>query len=185
MSHSSTDALADAAALAAARGDDEAFATLCQLLSDDVWRYCHALLNDTHLAQEAAQETFVRAVDAIRRYRGEAPARVYLLVLARRSCTAVRKRETRHRAVQSLHTAPEPAVAPPSGRVELNLLLDDLPGDLKQAFVLTQVLGLSYDHAAAVADCPVGTIRSRVYRARERLVAGLLPTAAEEDRDVR
>ena len=184
MSHSSSDALADAAAAAAARGDADAFATLCQLLSDDVWRYCHALLTDTHLAQEAAQETFVRAVDAIRRYRGDGPARVYLLVLARRSCAAVLKRETRHRAAEPLHATPEPAVASSTGRVELDLLLDDLPGDLKQAFVLTQVLGLSYDHAAAVADCPVGTIRSRVYRARERLVAGLLPVA-EENRDVR
>lgn len=60
------------------------------------------------------------------------------------------------------------------------MLMDDLPDDLRQAFVLTQVLGLPYDQAAKVAGCPVGTIRSRVFRARERLVAALLPTAEEE-----
>lgn len=176
--------MADAAAALAARGDAEAFTTLCQLLSDDVWRYCHALLGDTHLAQEAAQETFVRAVTAIRRYRGDAPARVYLLVLARRSCSAVLRRETRHRGHDSLHDGPEPWVPAHAGHVELDLLLDDLPDDLRQAFVLTQVVGLSYAHAAAAAGCPVGTIRSRVYRARERLVTGLV-AADQEDRNVR
>jgi RNA polymerase sigma-70 factor, ECF subfamily len=184
VSHSNTDAMADAAAAQAARGDADAFATLCRLLSDDVWRYCHALLGDTHLAQEAAQETFVRAVTAIRRYRGDAPARVYLLVLARRSCGAVLRRETRHRGHDPLHEQPEPAVHAHAGHVELDLLLDDLPDDLKQAFVLTQVLGLPYDHAAAVVGCPIGTIRSRVHRARERLITDLL-AADEEHRDVR
>ena len=184
MSHSAADTLADAAASRAALGDGDAFATLCNLLSDDIWRYCHALLGDTHLAQEAAQETFVRAVTAIRRYRGDAPARVYLLVLARRSCGALLRRETRHRGHDPIHEVPEPSIPAHAGTVELGVILDDLPDDMKQAFILTQVLGLPYDQAADVADCPIGTIRSRVYRARERLVADLLP-ADEEHRDVR
>ena len=90
--------MADAAAALAARGDGDAFATLCHLLQDDVWRYCQGLLGDAELAEEAAQETFVRAVRAIRRFRGDAPARLYLLTLARRSCGAVRRRESRHRS---------------------------------------------------------------------------------------
>ena len=176
--------MTDAAAALAARGDGEAFETLCRALSDDVWRYCHALLADTHLAQEAAQETFVRAVTAIRRFRGDAPARVYFLVLARRACAAVLRREQRHTGHDPIHAGVEPAAPGHPGRVELDLLLDDLPDDLRQAFVLTQVIGLPYDHAATVADCPIGTIRSRVYRARERLIAGLA-IADEEHRDVR
>ncbi|MFT4127471.1 MAG: sigma factor-like helix-turn-helix DNA-binding protein, partial [Gordonia sp. (in: high G+C Gram-positive bacteria)] len=55
--------------------------------------------------------------------------------------------------------------------VEVNLLLADLPAERREALVLTQVLGLSYQEAAAVTGCPVGTIRSRVARAREALIA--------------
>ena len=52
-------------------------------------------------------------------------------------------------------------------------LLDDLPDDQRQALALTQLLGYSYDQAAAICDCPIGTIRSRVARARARLADAL------------
>lgn len=184
MSPSSADSRSDAAAALAARGDTAAFEMVCHLLRDDVWRYCLALVGDPALAEEAAQETFVRAVTAIRRFRGECPARVYLLVLARRSCSAVLRREERHRTTVPLATADEPAGPATGGAIETALLLRSLPVDLRQAFVLTQILGLTYDEAGRVCGCPVGTIRSRVYRARERLVAALDP-AEQEDRDVR
>ena len=58
-----------------------------------------------------------------------------------------------------------------AGRVELDTVLAELDDDRRAAFVLTQVLGLHYDEAAEVLDCPIGTIRSRVARARSDLVA--------------
>lgn len=166
----------------AAAGDGEAFESLCRALSDDVWRYCSALTGDRDLAMEAGQETFVRAVKAIRRFRGDAPVRVYFLVLARRSVADLLRREFRHRNQRPLDNAPEPARADITGSVDVAMLVAALPDDLRQAFTLTQVLGLPYDAAAEVAGCPVGTVRSRVFRARERLVEML---DVGKDRDVR
>lgn len=172
----------ESAARRAGRGDAEAFAALCRALQDDIWRYCYALTGDRELAFEAAQETFLRAVTAIRRFRGDAPVRVWLLVLARRSVAQLRRRDGRQ---------PSPASAPVelatgdrSGEVEINLLVGSLEEDRRQAFVLTQMLGLSYDQAAKVAGVPIGTIRSRVFRARCELVCLLsdIETPAEEDR---
>jgi len=180
MRTAATEAQADAAARAAAAGDAIAFETLCSLVQGDIWRYCQALVGDPDLAREAAQETFVRAVTAIRTFRGECPARVFLLVLARRSCAAMLQREARQPVTLPLDARFEPVSPGYGGTVEMGLLLAALPDDLRQAFVLTQVLGLSYDEAARVAECPVGTIRSRIYRARERLVAAM----SHEDSEV-
>lgn len=79
----------------------------------------------------------------------------------------------------------EPEVAEDaSGLVALEAPVGALPDGLRQAFVLTQLTGLTYDQAAQVAGCAVGTIRSRVFRARERLVAAV-QAAEEEHRDAR
>jgi len=58
-----------------------------------------------------------------------------------------------------------------SGRVDLDDVLAHLDDDRRSAFVLTQVLGMQYDEVAEVLDCPIGTVRSRVARARRDLVA--------------
>ena len=183
MSTSSADPRIDAAAALAARGNDDAFEVLCSLLNDDVWRYCSAVIGDPELAADAAQETFVRLVTAIRGYKGQGPARVYTLVIARRSCAAVLRTNARHRRDRALAPQHVPVVPTEAGAVDTRLLLDQLPVDQRQAFVLTQLLGLPYAGAAQVAGCPVGTVRSRVFRAREQLV-DLLTAAEGERRDV-
>jgi RNA polymerase sigma-70 factor, ECF subfamily len=175
-------AAVEALARRAARGDGEAFEAVCRALSDDVWRYCVALAGDRELGFEAAQETFVRLVGAIRRFRGDAPVRVYTLAIARRAVAEVLRRERRH-AHADLDRSPEPVAVDQRGVAEVADLVRALPHDQRQAFVLTQVVGLPYEEAAAVAGCAVGTIRSRVFRARERLVAALEPP--EEESDVR
>ena len=172
----------DALATRAARGDGDAFAALCHLLNDDIWRYTHALTGDRELAFEASQETFVRLVPAIRRFRGDSPIKPFVLVIARRAAAETIRQHARHRA-ERIDAAVEPSHPDHAGGVDLQLLLQALPDDLRHAFVLTQQLGLSYDEAAQVCDCPVGTIRSRVFRARERLVAAVQHDAAEEASD--
>lgn len=162
----------DALARRAARGDGEAFAALCAALQLDVWRYCLALTGDRELARDAAQETFLRAVTAIRRFRGDGPVRVWLLVLARRSVAATLDRE-RVRAARPVATPPERPLPDDTGAVDVHQLVAALPYDLAQAFVLTQMLGASYAEAAEVCGCRIGTIRSRVFRARALLVAQL------------
>lgn len=170
------------AARRAARGDAEAFAALCRALQDDIWRYCHALTGDREQAFEAAQETFLRAVTAIRRFRGDAPVRVWLLVLARRSVAELRRQSARRPT--PVRAPVDPITGDRSGEVEINLLVSSLEETRRQAFVLTQMLGLSYEQAAKVAGVPIGTIRSRVFRARCELVCLLsdIETPAQEDR---
>lgn len=175
-----TDEELDGYGHAAARGDGAAFATLCAELAEPVWRYCHALAGDRELAFEGAQETFLRLVSAIRRYRGDGHVRVYTLVLARRAVAEVLRRERRHAHRVAEGASPDGGVADAAGAVELSALVTALPPPLREAFVLTQVTGLSYEQAAAAAGCAVGTIRSRVFRARERLVAALHATDGEE-----
>lgn len=162
------------AARRAAAGDRHAFGVLCATIEGDIWRYCRSVLRDTGAAEDATQETFARIVTAIRRYRGEAPVRVWALVIARRVCSdAIRRRD--RSVVPSGPQRDEPAL--PSawmhgGRLtapEHDALLQALSPDDRTAFVVTQLLGFSYAEAAEVADVPVGTIRSRVHRARERL----------------
>jgi RNA polymerase sigma-70 factor (ECF subfamily) len=158
----------ETAACQAAKGDGQAFEAVCRALQDDVWRYCYALIGDRDLASEAAQETFLRSVRAIRGFRGDAPVRAWFLSLARRSAGAVLRKARREPAVAA---GGLPEESSPGPALEAQLLVDQLPAELRQAFVLTQVLGLSYAAASEVMGCPVGTIRSRVFRARARLVA--------------
>lgn len=168
------DARADELAARAQRGDAQAFDDLCRLLRDDVWRYTLALLGDREQAFDATQETFLRAVSAIRNWRGEAPFRVFLLVIARRAVAGIITQEQRRRALDTAQELSEtPMASPQTGTVELAELVDSLPPDQRQAFVLTQLLGLSYADAAEVADVALGTIRSRVSRARDRLVEAI------------
>jgi RNA polymerase sigma-70 factor (ECF subfamily) len=71
----------------------------------------------------------------------------------------------------ALVALPSPA-ADAADSLALRQLLDRLPPQQREAFVLTQLIGLSYEEAAAVCSCPIGTIRSRVARAREELLGG-------------
>ncbi|HEU5270977.1 MAG TPA: sigma-70 family RNA polymerase sigma factor, partial [Jatrophihabitans sp.] len=122
-------------------------------------------------ADDLTQETYARAFGALHRFAGRSSARTWLLSIARRVCAdAIRGR----RPVSPVAELEAAGASPdPADTVSLRILLDSLGPSYREAFVLTQVLGLSYPEAAGVAGCPVGTIRSRVARARDALVAGL------------
>ncbi|HEV7760416.1 MAG TPA: sigma-70 family RNA polymerase sigma factor [Acidimicrobiales bacterium] len=164
-------------ALAARDGDRVAFAGFVRQTQGDVWRLC-AHLVDPGSADDLTQETYLRAVTAIGRFRGDSTAKTWLLTIARRVCAdSIRRRTRRRRAL--LRRGPEAeAVAEPAGAIELQAVMAGLTPDRRTAFTLTQVLGLSYEEAAAVVGCPVGTIRSRVARARADLVAALADEAS-------
>jgi RNA polymerase sigma-70 factor (ECF subfamily) len=166
-------------ALAARAGDRVAFAGFVRQTQGDVWRLCAHLI-DTDSADDLTQETYLRAVTAIANYRGDAAGRTWLLSIARRVCVDAIRRRTRRRRALWRRGPDADSLPPATGEVELSSLLGELHPDRRTAFVLTQVLGLSYEEAATVAGCPVGTIRSRVARARADLVDALNPTALEE-----
>jgi len=179
------DARITALALRAREGDRVAAGEFVAVTQGQVWRLL-VHLADPSVAEELAQETYERALGSLRRYRGDAPARSWLLSIARRvAADHLRRRARRPVRPAALADDDRPlGHAPgsdPAESVAVRHALGALDPDRREAFVLTQVLGLSYDEAAAVARCPIGTIRSRVARARADLVEALgeRPTAAE------
>jgi RNA polymerase sigma-70 factor, ECF subfamily len=161
------------AAHAARLGDRQALDQLVRATYPEVLRLCAVLVDET-AAEDLAQETFVRATRALRQFRGSSSARTWLLAIARRTCMDELRRRYRHgrRAGQLAAAADATATGPdPSGEVEMRELLLHLDADRRAAFVLTQLFRLSYEEAATVCDCPPGTIRSRVARARDDLIA--------------
>jgi len=166
----------EAAAARAAAGDGVAFAALVRATQADVRRACAALVG-LDSAEDLAQETYVRAHRALPSYAGTAPVRVWLLGIARNVClNEIRSRTRRRRLLPRLD---RPASTPSAaGAVELWQCVTSLPEERREAFVLTQLLGFSYDESATICGCPVGTIRSRVARARSDLRAMLYDAAA-------
>jgi RNA polymerase sigma-70 factor, ECF subfamily len=161
-----------AVALAARDGDPDAPAHLVQHTQAEVWRFTAALV-DPGAADDLTQETYLRAFRALPGFEGRSSVRTWLLGIARRVCAdhlraVVRRRRLEARlAAQVCTDLPHPD---PVHRLGAHDLLRRLSDERRTAFVLTQVLGLSYAEAAAVEDVPVGTIRSRVARARDELI---------------
>jgi RNA polymerase sigma-70 factor (ECF subfamily) len=164
-------------ALRARDGHRDAAGAFVAATQQQVWRLL-VHLADPSVAEELAQETFERALGSLRRYRGEAPARSWLLSIARRVAADHLRRRAR-RPVSPAEVAEDDRPlgrapgADPAESVALRQALAALDADRREAFVLTQVVGLRYEEAAAVCRCPVGTIRSRVARARADLVDAL------------
>lgn len=173
-------------ALEARAGDELSLEGFVRRTQADVWRLA-AHLVDRDSADDVTQEVYLRAIPALARYKGEAPARAWLLSIARRTCADVLRRRTRERRLRARideRTTVDSLVSQPTtGRVELDEVLAALDEDRRIAFVLTQVLGLPYAEAAEVCGVPVGTIRSRVARARGDLVAALAPPAEPDEID--
>jgi RNA polymerase sigma-70 factor (ECF subfamily) len=160
--------------LAARDGDEVCLAAWIRRTYPEVWRLC-AHLVDQQAADDLTQETYLRAWRALRAFRADASARTWLLAIARRTCadtvrTRVRRRRLRDAVATRGRTAGSPDLAE---ELSLTALLRGLDPDRRAAFTLTQVIRLSYAEAARVCDCPVGTIRSRVARARADLIAAL------------
>jgi RNA polymerase sigma-70 factor (ECF subfamily) len=161
-------------ALAGGDGDRVALAAFVRRTQPDVWRLCRHLAGPDQ-ADDLTQEVYLRALRALPSFRGDASARTWLLAIARRAVADAIRRDQRRRRLAPRRPVPHPDHA---GGVALESLLAPLDADRREAFVLTQLLGLSYAEAADVAGVPVGTIRSRVARARAELVADL--EAADE-----
>lgn len=160
-------------AQAARDGDDIAVAALVRATQREVHQLC-AYLVDSASADDLTQETYLRALQSLPSYQARAPFRVWLLGIARRTCAdALRRRQRRRRLIDRLQTARIEHVPDAAGGVAVHDLLGRLDPHRRAAFVLTQVLGLSYAEAAQVCAVPVGTIRSRVARARDQLQASL------------
>jgi RNA polymerase sigma-70 factor, ECF subfamily len=135
-------------ARAAGRGDRDALAGLVRRTQGEVWRFC-AHLVDPAAADDLTQETYLRAIPALRRFRGDAPVRAWLLTIARRACAAEIDARSRDRQLSARLAAESAAGLPssvpdPGNQTAAGLLLAALDPDRRTAFVLTQLIGCSY-----------------------------------------
>jgi RNA polymerase sigma-70 factor (ECF subfamily) len=173
----SPDEVTTAWALAARGGDPDAVEHFVRALQRDVQRYVAHLCADPQAVDDLAQDTFLRALGSLHRFEGRSSARSWLLSIARRAVIDnLRYAAARPRLSDVPDWQPAVERAQPLGLpgfddgVALLDLLAALPDDRREAFILTQLAGLPYAEAAEVSDCPVGTVRSRVARARATLM---------------
>ncbi|GAA2274931.1 RNA polymerase sigma factor [Streptomyces ruber] len=171
------DESATAWALAARGGDAAAVDRFVRALHRDVLRYVAHLCADPQAVDDLAQDTFLRALGSLHRFEGRSSARAWLLSIARHAvvdslrCAAARPRLSDVPDWQLAVEGAQPRGLPGfDDGIALLDLLETLPDERREAFVLTRLLGLSYAEAAVVSGCPVGTVRSRVARARADLV---------------
>jgi RNA polymerase sigma-70 factor (ECF subfamily) len=163
-------------ALAARAGDRTAVERFVRATQRDVWRFV-AHLADVASADDLTQETYLRALPSLARFEARSSARSWLLSIARRVVVdQVRAAQVRPRHADTADWQLAAERAQPVGgpgfdvRIALENLVASLEPERREAFLLTQTIGLSYADAAEVCGCPVGTIRSRVSRARDDLV---------------
>jgi RNA polymerase sigma-70 factor (ECF subfamily) len=152
-------------------GDRGALTAAVRRAQPDVWRLAAHLVGRDD-ADDVTQETFLRAYRSLPGFRAESSGRTWLLAITRCACadavrSSRRRRRLQHRLVSNhgsdTGTTTDEAVG-------LDHLVAGLDEDRRAAFVLTQMLGCSYAEAAEICDTAVGTIRSRVARARGDLL---------------
>jgi RNA polymerase sigma-70 factor (ECF subfamily) len=160
-------------AISAGTGDRVALAAFIRSSQAEVWRLCRHLVGPG-AADDVTQDAYLRAIGALPDFRADASARTWLLRIARHAAADHLRREQRRRrfAGRRRIDAPDPAAT-----LAVEALLAELDAERREAFVLTQLLGLSYAETADVLDVAIGTVRSRVARARTELAS--LATEAE------
>ncbi len=178
------------------RGDVRAFDLLVIKYQRRVERLIGRFVRDTALVQDLAQEAFIRAYRALPQFRGESAvfnwlyciavntAKKQLMVLGRdpvitESALAERREQEDETSAPQLEQrddeTPEAVLAGKEVARVVNEAVQALSQDLRQALVLREIEGLSYEEIAQVMNCPVGTVRSRIFRAREAIAQRLRP----------
>ena len=155
-------------------GDRLAFTTAIRSTQGEVLRMAAHLVGSSE-AEDVAQDTYLRAYRALPTFRGDASARTWLLVIARRACIDAVRTSMRRRRVSARAAIVVLDEAAPSAEGATTIVADAwlhlLSADRREAFVLTQLLGCSYAETATIQGVSIGTVRSRVARAREELLA--------------
>ena len=177
-------------------GNPDAFEALVRLYQVRIVNYVSAIVSDFGEAEDVAQETFVRAYRSLKRFRYDSSFKTWLYTIATNTArTALERRGRRERVHdQSLDDADHPVSASriqaegPDAETTLvtrdaiDRALATLSEELRIAVVLRDVDGLDYKEIATVTGVPIGTVESRIFRARQRLRPLLSPVHAEARR---
>ncbi|MBP3089457.1 RNA polymerase sigma factor [Corynebacterium sp. sy017] len=168
-------------ALAAGKGDRQALNTFIKETQSDVWRLL-AHLGGVDSADDLTQETYLRVIKSLPRFAARSSARTWLLAVARRAWLDNIRHDMARPKKASAQVEHVSAISEAtwSEWVDIHLLIDDLPPERREALILTQILGYSYEEAAKIANVRIGTIRSRVARARADIIAAAHPNHTQE-----
>jgi RNA polymerase sigma factor (sigma-70 family) len=154
---------------AAAAGDLAAFDALVRLYQQPVWRFLCRLVRDQALAEDLAQETFLRAYRKLDGFAHQSRFSTWLFQIARNAgIDALRRRDRESRLLEVPEPGPRPS---PEAGAEIDAGLAALSPKLREAVLVVEVLGYRYREAAVILGVPEGTVKSRVHTAREQLVA--------------
>jgi RNA polymerase sigma-70 factor, ECF subfamily len=179
----------------AAAGDQQAFELLVIKYQRRIQRLIGRMVRDVDLVEDIAQETFIRAYRALHQFRGDAQFYTWLYRIAvntaKKFLLDMKRDPTVSEAsfksndeddetswVKHEPTAdetPETALAAKEIAAAVNAALLALPDDLQQAITLREIEGLSYEEIGEVMNCPIGTVRSRIFRAREAISSKVKP----------
>ncbi|MDO9202622.1 MAG: RNA polymerase sigma factor RpoE, partial [Hydrogenophaga sp.] len=179
-------------------GESRAFDMLVIKYQRRVERLIGRMVRDSDLVQDIAQETFIRAYRALAQFRGDAQFYTWLYRIAVNTAkkqlmelkrdplvfqsqmksgdddeTSSLERELNSNVADT--ETPEAVLASKEIAQAVNAALDALPEELRMAITLREVEGLSYDDIAQALDCPIGTVRSRIFRAREAISSRIKP----------
>lgn len=174
------------------RGDKQAFGLLVTKYQRKLGRLLSRLIRDPAEVEDVAQETFIKAYRALPSFRGDSAfytwlyrigintAKNYLVSQGRRAPTTTEfdseEAETFEEGDQlrDINT-PERLLMTKQIGDTVNVAMEALPEELRTAIVLREIEGLSYEEIATIMECPIGTVRSRIFRAREAISEKLKP----------
>ena len=186
------------------QGDVRAFEMLVVKYQRRIERLISRMVRDADLVQDIAQETFIRAYRALPQFRGESAFYTWLYriavntakkslgdlkrdLLVTESSRAGRDEDgdetSRVENELSDGETPEALLASKQIAAAVNSAIEDLSEDLRQAITLREIEGLSYEEIAEAMNCPIGTVRSRIFRAREAIAERLRPMLEQRSGD--
>jgi RNA polymerase sigma-70 factor (ECF subfamily) len=173
----------------ARKGDEEAFSRIVEAYQRPVYNLCYRMLGDRTLAEDAAQETFLRAFKGLKRYDPQRRFVTWLLSIASHHCIdRLRRRKLRLVPLEELHSAPqiadaapgpESALATAEQEQELRQSMLQLAGTDRAAIVLHYWHGLSYAEVAETLSLTISAVKSRMHRARRELAEHMLNRQAD------
>ena len=173
-------------------GDKHAFDLLVTKYQRKLGRLLSRFIRDPAEVEDVAQEAFVKAYRALPAFRGDSAfytwlyrigintAKNYLVAMGRRAPTTTEydSEEAENfedgEQLRDINT-PESMLMTKEIGATVNQAMDDLPDDLRTAITLREIEGLSYEEIASIMNCPIGTVRSRIFRAREAIAGKLRP----------